>query len=74
MAGNAWEWTGSQYKSYPYVPADGREDARASADVLRVMRGGSWFDLGSYARCAARRRGRPDGLWSSMGFRVCVAP
>ncbi len=73
MAGNAWEWTGSQYKSYPYVPADGREDARASADVLRVMRGGSWFDLGSYARCAARRRGRPDGLWSSMGFRVCVS-
>jgi formylglycine-generating enzyme required for sulfatase activity len=74
MAGNVWEWTRSKYKNYPYAPADGREDARAGADILRVMRGGSWFDLGSFARCAARRRGLPDGLWSSMGFRVCVSP
>jgi formylglycine-generating enzyme required for sulfatase activity len=73
MAGNVWEWTCSKYKGYPYAPADGREDGRAGADVLRVMRGGSWFDQASYARCAARRRGLPDGLWSSMGFRVCVS-
>jgi formylglycine-generating enzyme required for sulfatase activity len=73
MAGNVWEWTCSKYKGYPYAPADGREDGRASAEVLRVMRGGSWFDQASYARCAARRRGLPDGLWSSMGFRVCVS-
>ena len=74
MVGNVWEWTRSKYKGYPCDPADGREDARAGADVLRVMRGGSWFDQGSYARCAARRRGLPDGLWGSMGFRLCVSP
>jgi formylglycine-generating enzyme required for sulfatase activity len=74
MVGNVWEWTRSKYKGYPYDPADGRENAGAGADVLRVMRGGSWFDQRNYARCAARRRGLPDGLWSSMGFRLCVSP
>jgi formylglycine-generating enzyme required for sulfatase activity len=73
MAGNVWEWTRSKYKGYPYTSADGREGLGAEAEVLRVMRGGSWFDQRSYARCAARRRGLPDSLWSSMGFRLCVS-
>ncbi|MBM4259855.1 MAG: formylglycine-generating enzyme family protein [Deltaproteobacteria bacterium] len=38
MAGQVWEWTRSVYRSYPYIPKDGREEA-APADTV-VARGG----------------------------------
>jgi len=46
MAGNAWEWTSTIYKSYPYVANDGREDA--TSREARVLRGGAY-----YFRCKA---------------------
>ena len=39
MAGQAWEWTTSLYKPYPYDAQDGREDLTVAAS--RVARGGS---------------------------------
>ena len=39
MAGQAWEWTRSMFRPYPYKPGDGREDL--SADESRVARGGT---------------------------------
>jgi iron(II)-dependent oxidoreductase len=38
MAGNGWEWVSSAYRSYPYNPADGREDL--SREEVRGTRGG----------------------------------
>ncbi|MBI1955359.1 MAG: SUMF1/EgtB/PvdO family nonheme iron enzyme [Acidobacteria bacterium] len=38
MAGNAWEWVSSAYRSYPYNPADGRE--ALNAGPVRGTRGG----------------------------------
>ena len=38
MAGNGWEWVSSLYRSYPYDPADGREDL--ASDQVRGTRGG----------------------------------
>ena len=84
MSGNVWEWTRSlwgksleaersQYP-YPYVITDGREDLHAGANILRVLRGGS-FDLVSwYARCAYRRWNLPDLRDYDFGFRVVVSP
>ena len=82
MSGNVWEWTRSlwgkdytkpQYK-YPYQADDGRENLSASRDTLRVRRGGSFYSVRRFARCAFRVRYRPDAWSSSLGFRVVVSP
>jgi formylglycine-generating enzyme required for sulfatase activity len=68
MAGNVWEWTRSQYKSYPYDPADGREDVLVSAG--RVLRGGVFCYSQWAARCASRPHLNPTFSYWSPGFRV----
>ena len=82
MAGNVWEWTISLWGEnvsepefrYPYDPADGRENLEAGNEVLRVLRGGSFYNDRRSARCAYRRRLYPHGVWSDGGFRVVVFP
>ncbi len=71
MAGNAWEWTGSIYKPYPYASADGREDPVRR--VARVLRGGAYGSQARDVRCAFRRRRDPFPWYRDFGFRV-VAP
>lgn len=46
MAGNVWEWC--------FNKQDTPDDVSAAGDGSRVVRGGSWFDLRDFARCAAR--------------------
>src|SRR5262249_30679800 len=55
-SGNVWEWTESPHD------ASGR---------FIALKGGSWYDIASYARCAARFSARPDYRGSCVGFR-CV--
>jgi formylglycine-generating enzyme required for sulfatase activity len=74
MAGNVWEWTGSQYGKYPYDPSDGREKLEAPARIARVLRGGSWDGSPDLARCAYRLRGEPDYRFGIIGFRVVATP
>jgi formylglycine-generating enzyme len=71
MAGNVWEWTGSIFESYPYAPADGREDP--GNRETRVLRGGSFWSGALYVRCACRGRLNPDNRSDVSGFRV-VSP
>jgi formylglycine-generating enzyme required for sulfatase activity len=74
MAGNAWEWTRSLYKDYPYRANDGREvqTAPAAGDKL-VLRGGSWFDDYGSLRSTLRFGGIPGGATDGLGFR-CERP
>jgi iron(II)-dependent oxidoreductase len=82
MSGNVWEWTRSLWGKdfekpdyrYPYNPADGREDLGASTNVLRVLRGGSFFLIQNVVRGAYRFRSLPNSWDLAFGFRVVVSP
>jgi len=52
MAGNVWEWCSSMYKPYPYKADDGRENL--TLDSERVLRGGSYFNIGWDIRPTSR--------------------
>jgi formylglycine-generating enzyme required for sulfatase activity len=69
MAGNASEWTLSQYKPYPYDGSDGRNEGEGVAE--RVIRGGSWYKPALRARPAARGMNDPFFADNDVGFR-CV--
>jgi formylglycine-generating enzyme required for sulfatase activity len=82
MSGNVWEWTRSLWGKnvipssfgYPYDPGDGREDLSAGNDILRVLRGGAYFDVSGFLRCASRYRSNPDDRYWLVGFRVVLSP
>jgi len=80
MVGNVWEWTRTIWGvdvlkalfTYPYDPADGREDVEVSKPMHRVLRGGSFNYGRDAARCTSRNRLMPDhGVWY-VGFRVAL--
>jgi formylglycine-generating enzyme required for sulfatase activity len=80
MAGNLWEWQDNLY--------DGKGDTvqrrlakdkelKSLEDLDKsdrpALRGGSWSDAASFARCSSRFRSVPD-LWSGLvGFRVVLS-
>ena len=74
MAGNAWEWTRSEYRPYPYNPTDGREDLRELTKKLFTLRGGSYYLERTNVRCGARVRYNLNLDLNFDGFRVVLAP
>ncbi len=69
LAGNVWEWTRSEYRSYPYDPNDGREAGGDPARKTFTIRGGSWSTRPIYLRAAFRPR-FPDNRYSNVGVRL----
>ena len=63
MSGNVWEWTRTNYST-------GKDDLKSNDGP--VLRGGSFLDGASLARCAYRRRYDPDDRDRDFGFRVVV--
>jgi serine/threonine-protein kinase len=71
MSGNVWEWVSSLYMSYPYDPADGREDPGGS--YTRVLRGGSWGSSQVLFPSAARSWNSPEARSADTGFRCAYS-
>jgi formylglycine-generating enzyme required for sulfatase activity len=70
MHGSVAEWTLSDYKSYPYVVNDGRNDA--NPDAMKVARGGSWNDRPLRSRAGYRLNYQPWQKVHNVGFRVVM--
>jgi len=71
MSGNVWEWTHSEYKTYPYNITDGREEEQKN--ILRVLRGGSFRYYSDFAHCACRIGLNPTFNDLNLGFRVVIS-
>ena len=70
MHGNVWEWVEDCWNdSYAGAPADGSAWLRGNCGV-RVLRGGSWFNIPSYLRAANRIRVATGSRGFNIGFRV----
>ena len=68
LSGNVWEWTGDWDAAYA---SDVVEDpAGSAAGSLRVLRGGSWGGVASFARVTARNPYDPSATQSTFGFRL----
>ncbi|RTE65527.1 hypothetical protein EH243_11335 [Amphritea opalescens] len=72
MSGNVDEWVEDCYQdSYFGAPTDGSAMIDGDCD-FRVMRGGSWFDIGRVIRSSSRYRYLPDSSKNSWGFRIAL--
>ncbi len=82
MSGTVWEWTRSLWGDhfqkpsfgYPYRPDDGRENLSAGVRMLRILRGGSYYNDVDACRCAQRDGYDPHFRFDYYGVRVLVAP
>lgn len=81
LRGNSFDWTVSLYGrsadkpawSYPYRPEDGREDPSATADWLRVARGGSFADHGPALAASYRYPLHPALPHRTVGLRLALS-
>lgn len=72
MHGNVWEWCIDGYRVYDCLNFL-TEDPEGPQDTDKyVLRGGSWFNVGSRCRAAARDAQDPGFKADYVGFRVCV--
>jgi len=80
LCGNVLEWTRSLYGArveepdfpYPYRADDGREDVAASAQVMRIARGGGWTYGADEGRACTRVYGYPVARTELDGFRLAL--
>jgi sulfatase modifying factor 1 len=68
MHGNVWEWCNDWHGAYP-TTAQTNPDGPATGSA-KVERGGSWADMGLYARSARRSAAAENGSSPYRGIRL----
>jgi formylglycine-generating enzyme required for sulfatase activity len=67
MSGNVWEWVNSINQDYPYNDIDSSND---DATILRMLRGGAWFNTSeTFLRASNRFSKHIDDRVDDVGFR-----
>ena len=84
LHGNVWEWCLDEWHtSYDGAPEDGAAWLGISGEIrhkykvgkiVRLLRGGSWFDFPGGCRSAYRGWYHPGDRNHFVGFRVCCLP
>ena len=71
LAGSMWDWVFDYYDDgwYRFGPPSCENCVNLTDSGARVVRGGSWRNVGSTLRAAERMYGTPDNRGSNGGFR-----
>jgi formylglycine-generating enzyme required for sulfatase activity len=70
MHGNVWEWC--QDWAGPYAATEAVDPLGPTNGDRRVLRGGDWSHVPTFARSAFRLRNPPSYRGTVIGFRVAV--
>lgn len=70
MSGNVWEWVGDWYKNDYYADGVNTDPVGPDTGTLRVLRGGSAFDVAASVRIANRGSAAPNASDVHLGFRL----
>ena len=74
VAGNVWEWCKDWYGPYTNPVASGNAERQVSTVKHKVSRGGSFFNIASFARSSIRYfHTLPDARFNNRGFRAARA-
>jgi formylglycine-generating enzyme required for sulfatase activity len=70
MSGDVWEWVEDIYNDSAYQRHTRNNPVNTGGGSGRVFRGGAWYFVAGYARCAYRGDGDPGGRRRTLGFRL----
>lgn len=68
LSGNVWEWLENLKLPYDKVYDSSRLSLGSLQD--RAIRGSSWYNAPTFARCSSRFVDRPYNLYYDVGFRI----
>ncbi len=73
MTGNVWEWCQDRFDSNYYSNSPSSNPKGPSSGAIRVLRGGSWFNIARNCRVSRRFHYTPGSRDYYFGFRLAAS-